>query len=223
MTNRVTDQATQNALIDKFKLEGLLAELSINPVIVPVVTVAAVGDALTVSNFEKWRSVFTKSPVIVDPSNVTPFANPFVLNTYNIADSPEVISSLATSALGGGTGVRLPSAAVGVPAGDGLYRISLISTCIPAANISGQVDLRDQAAFGAAVAIGTLRAKIGDFTTSDGNGPSQLVFDQLVKIRGSLVANAVVFHAALGAAGTMSITLVVTKLIGEIPPAVPFS
>lgn len=177
MANRVTDQTTQNGLIQKFKLDGVLPEMEVLPSIVPVVQVATLTDALNISEFEKWRSVFSGGPPLIDPSDITNFPILFQAGTTNVVSTTHVVSPSSVQAITGNGGCALPGASVGVPATDGIYRITAHGYGQGNTTLDGNVVLTDQAAFGAGVALGTVRSTIGGFSFANATSPSNLFFD----------------------------------------------
>lgn len=223
MTNRVTDQSTQNALIKKYRLEGLLAEMQVASIILPVVNVGSVDEAQNTGEFERWRSVFQGGPSLVDPLDLTRFTVAFATGVIKVAPTSHVISDIgAWSYAGSGIGAKLPSGGVGVDATDGIYRITLKGLMAPVTENSGDVSLYDQAAFGDPVAIGTFRSKIGTWHGTKDYGSGFTWWDTFVKIPESLNCNAVVFTSVGGVVGSGSIEINVTKLIDVLPPVVIF-
>jgi len=220
MTNRVTDQTTQNGLISTFKLKGLMPEMSVDRVIIPVVQVANLGATLNVSEFEKWRSVFDDKLPYLDLANITSFTNPLAAGVTKIADTTAMISSVGVLTINGSCGVRLPTGGVGVPATDGVYRLTVRCSTNVTLNISGQITLRDQAAFGDPVTLGTLRATCGVWNLTAIANSQVEIFDSLFAIRASDIANALVVSSlAVGLAGQGQLSIVCTKMIDEIPPS----
>ena len=125
MTNRVTDQKTQNALISEFKLEGLLAEMMVEHRIVPVVQVATLLEEANITDFEKWRSVLLGMP-FVNPNDITAFVgSPFLAGKHNYADTSNSYGGNGAVAAAASFGCRLPGGAVGVPATNGVYRVTV--------------------------------------------------------------------------------------------------
>lgn len=223
MTNRVTDQTTQNGLIEKFRLEGLLPEMSVIPTIIPVVQVASLQDSLNISEFEKWRSVFGGTKQLIDPADIT--EKPIFLNgnSTDVVATSHLVSPLGACTLGTGwNGCALPGASVGVPATDGVYRITLHWAGDGGTNLQGSVLLVDQAAFGIGVAKGTERTIIGNYGGAGAVVSSKVLFDFYVVIRETLIANAVVLNIDEATNGNASGSLYVQKLINEIPPDVVF-
>lgn len=222
MTNRVTDQTTQNGLIEKFRLKGLLPEMTVVPTIIPVVQVASLQDNLNISEFEKWRSVFSLGSPIIDPSDITLYSDFFSPVNTKVAPTSSILAQKSTAGGSGNTGCALPGGAVGVPATDGVYRISVQMTTEGGTIIQGNVLLTDQAAFGNPVALGTIRSVIGNFGSPRSEQGSSVCFDFYVIIRSTLQANAVVLDPSSGVNGNFYGAIYVQKLINEIPPNVIF-
>ena len=220
MTNRVTDQTTQNGLIAKFKLKGLMPELEVMRQIMPVVQVASLDDALDVSKFEKWRSVLDNKLPYLDLANITNFANPLAAGVIKVANTTAMVSTVGTLTINGDCGVRLPSGAVGVPAGDGVYRLTVRCSVNSAINLSGEIILTDQAAFGDPVALGTLRSRLGVWNIATTGNAQVTLYDSLLAIRATDIANALVVSSlAVGTGSNGQLSIVCNKLIAEIPPS----
>ena len=220
MSNRITDQQTQNALIAKFKLEGLLAEMSVANIVLPVVNVANLESSLTVGEFEKWRSVFSSSLPYIDPANITNFNSPSIAGVTKVADTTAMVSNPGLIQTNANCGVRLPSGAVGVPATDGTYRLVVTVDSQNAFRGRIKIQLVDQAAFGDPVALGTIRSLFGSGQWTETSDNNNICFDFLFAVRTTLIANAIVIStAAVATTGTGQVCIICTKLIDEIPPS----
>lgn len=223
MGNRITDQTTQNGLIDTFKLKGDLPEMEVSPIVQPIVEVARLDNSLTVSDFTKWSAVFGGSRPLIDPADITNYAQFWPPATSNIAPTNALVMPQGnTGNFGGNGGCALPGGSVGNHATDGIYRITLLFANNGGAIFRGNIKLTDQAAFGLGVALGTVRSTIGTFTTQNQTEGTHLVFDMFLLLRTTLQANAVVFEATTGVNGTHTASCYVQKLIDEIPGNVIF-
>lgn len=223
MTNRVTDQETQNALIEAFRLEGLLPEMAVSPVIIPVVITKDLGGDAGVTEFEKWRSVFSGSVMMVDRNNNTAVTSPLATAVTNVLASTNVVGNGGLIQLSANYGCALPGGSPGNDATDGIYRITITQALIGLTRHRVDLHLYDQAAFGLAVALGTDRGTIGSFNIEATLGNKTVVWDAFLRLRTADLANAVVMKtAAAGVNGTGSISMTVTKLISELPPFVIF-
>jgi len=222
MGNRVTDQTSQNGLIEKFSLKGELPEMEVSPVIQPVVQVATLDDGLSVSEFEKWRSVFSVSAELIDVANVHVDAIAFQAGVTKCDLSSTVHTFLGACTAVGRWGCATPGGSAGNHSTDGIYRITISSVVLTPAIFVGTVSLYDQAAFGDPVALGTLRQSIGTWTTMQPHEGPVIIFDKFVKILTTDQINSVLLDFSIGTAGTGAMAMTVTKLIDEVPPFVIF-
>lgn len=224
--NRVTDQTTQNGLIDKYKLHGSLPEMVVSPVIQPMVNVGSLDNAQTVSTFEKWRSVFQQMPMLVDPATTASHALSFNGNDNIYAES-QVTTQIVAISSGGNFGCALPGGSVGNSATDGVYRLTFRVASNGGAgstNWNGSLTTRKQSFFGPNVALGTQGAVLAYWSFQDGDKSFDgTLLDMLFLIRTTDDVNALAFFATSGGAVTASFQIVLTKLIDEIPNFVPYS
>ena len=222
MSNRVTDQQTQNALITAFKLEGVLPEMEVSPTIIPIVEVAKLASALTVSQFERWGSALNGGPPLVRISDITNFTNPFVSGVDKVAPTSQVVSRPGTFNAGGKFGCAFPGGSSGVPSTDGLYRVTVEMSAATGATHIFDAELYDQSAFGDPAALGTFRGFLGSFQNPKTQGGVTVVFDIFVVLATLDVVNAFVLTAtATGSVnGSGTCTIRITKVIAEIPDAV---
>jgi len=222
MSNRVTDQSTQNALIKKYRLEGLLAEMSVLPSIVPTVNVGTIEEAQNTSEFEKWRSVFSGNRQIIDTADLTEVTPFWATGVTKVLASNIVVGGMGTQQVTGICGCALPGGSAAVAATDGVYRILFQGSSASNASLRGNIILTKQAAFGDPVALGPQRGLIGTFNIGGPEAVSGNCFDFFLVIRTSLDVNAVVVHAVNGSSSTYGLGLYVQKLIDEIPSNVIF-
>ncbi len=222
MTNRVTDQTTQNGLIAKFRLEGLMPELVVSPVIHPVVQVASLSDPLSVTEFEKWRSVFGSALALIDPNDFTTFVDPFPAVNANISLTSHMRAGTGVMSAANASGVALPGAGVGVVATDGIYRLTVTGASVAGTTGRIQIDLRNQVTFGAGVALAAVVKPLGN-TSIRVNTVQQILFDAFFIVRSTDLVNAVTLETeATFVNGSGILAYSCTKLIDEIPPNVIF-
>ena len=222
MANRVTDQTTQNALIEKFRLDGILPEMEVLPSIIPVVNVANLDNALTISAFEKWRSVFTLNAPLIDVVNSVEHPIAFGGGAANIYPESDVRTQFSAAVTGGFFGAALPGGSVGVNATDGIYFVVIEAQTPAGTNFSGNLTLYQQAAFGSSVAIGISRSRFGFYQTSQNNQASTVLWKGFLKVATTDQVNALVMDNPFGVNGTGAFAIRIVKLIDELPPNVIF-
>ena len=223
MANRVTDQTTQNALIAKFRLEGVLPEMEVLPSIIPVVNVANLDSALTISEFEKWRSVLSHSLPLVNPNDMTFTSQPFQVGIHNISATTNHISGNGTLALNGFLGVKLPGASIATSATDGIYRITVFGVGTSGSRGVILATLVGQSAFGPAAPPGVLRKNLGMFSLQPDGELAGPIFDVFVPILSTDLSNAFRLETVASVVtGSAFVQIIVTKMIDKVPPFVIF-
>lgn len=223
MGNIITEQETQTALIEQFRIKGRLPEMEISPVVQPVAIVATLDTSDSVSQFEKWRSVFSFDSQLIDPNDFFSSANIFPAAANHIFSESYVRGGVGIMDVTGTFGCGIPGGAVGVPATDGIYRLQVAGMGIAGAVGSIKISLYDQAAFGFGVPLGVARKFLG-ITALQGNSVyNPNLFECFFIVRTTDIANAIVFLPQAGFVNGNGIFQVsCTKLIDEIPPNVIF-
>jgi hypothetical protein len=220
MTNRVTDQTTQNALIAKFRMEGVLPEMEVSPTIAPVVLVATLSEALNISEFEKWRSVFNGPPYIDPNDTEVEGTGPFLLNTNNISAETNHYAGDTGFTSPSKFGCAIPGAAVGQNALDGVYRVTVWCSGHNGNFTIIEGRLVQTPAYGSSVAASTFRKSIfkTESRTEDGGGGP--IIDILIPILKTDLANAVELKSTSATStGIGCAQITVQKIISEIPPS----